>query len=232
MCVEVGNLTEDKEGSTDPDEQGAMVLGGSRRIGAEDPVGDVETGESPVVGAVLKDVASGHGGIAESVHEEGLILALEEVQGQEEADEELHVGWLRERLFKVEVHEVTEGEEEESWNQEGAKVFDNEDGAPCDLGTYLIGKMTTIAVLVTSSAFSLIFGVSHRRFIRPRTEIFDMDHTRLLESSVPNGGSLGIRNYRSVTALGDAQSVHRSTRGFSNGVVQLFTRCGGCDIDL
>jgi hypothetical protein len=50
------------------------------------------------------------------VHEEGLILALQEVQGQEEADEELQVGGLGEGLVEVEVDQVAEGEEEEGWD--------------------------------------------------------------------------------------------------------------------
>jgi hypothetical protein len=33
------------------------------------------------VRAVLEDVSGGHGGVAEAVHEDCLILALEEVQG-------------------------------------------------------------------------------------------------------------------------------------------------------
>jgi hypothetical protein len=48
----------------------------------------------------------------------------------------LQVGWLGEGLVEVEVDQVAEGEEEEGWNQEGSEVFDDEDGAPCDLGAY------------------------------------------------------------------------------------------------
>jgi hypothetical protein len=68
------------------------------------------------VGAVLEDVAGRHGGVAEAVHEYGLILALQEVQGQEKADEELQVGGLGEGLVEVEVDQVAEGEEEEGWD--------------------------------------------------------------------------------------------------------------------
>jgi hypothetical protein len=88
------------------------------------------------VGAVLEDVTGGHGGVAEAVHEEGLILTLQEVQGQEEADQELNVGWLGEGLVEVEVDQIAEGEEEEGRDEEGSEVFNDEDGAPCDLGPY------------------------------------------------------------------------------------------------
>ena len=49
----------------------------------EDPVGDVESGQDPVVRAVLEDVPHGHCGKAEAVHEEGLELAFGEVEGEE-----------------------------------------------------------------------------------------------------------------------------------------------------
>lgn len=114
--VEVRHLTEDEQCNAGVYENGVVLRRGSRRVGAEYPVRDVEASEGPVVGAVLEDVAGGHGGVAEAVHEEGLILALQEVQGQEEADEELQVGGLGEGLVEVEVDQVAEGEEEEGWD--------------------------------------------------------------------------------------------------------------------
>lgn len=136
MSVQVGNLAEDEECQTGVHESGVGIgcRGGS--VGAEDPVGDVEAGEGPVVSAVLEDVAGRHGCVAEAVDEDGLILALEEVNGQESTDEELGVGGVGEGLIVVEVKQRAEGEEEESWDEEGTQVFDDEDGAPCDLRTY------------------------------------------------------------------------------------------------
>lgn len=135
MRIEVCELAEDKQSNTGVHEDGVIIRRGSRSVGAEYPVRDVEASEGPVVGAVLEDVAGRHGGVAEAVHEEGLILALEEVQGQEEAHQELQLGGLRQGLLEVEVDQVAEGKEEEGRDQEGSEVFNDEDGAPCNLGT-------------------------------------------------------------------------------------------------
>lgn len=86
MCVQVRQLTKDKDRETKVHK---TLVGSARRgssIRAEDPVSDVETGQNPVVGTVLDDVAGGHGCATEAVHEDGFELALQEVQGQQGAD--------------------------------------------------------------------------------------------------------------------------------------------------
>jgi hypothetical protein len=50
----------------------------------------------------------------------------------------LHVGWLGEGLVEVEIDQVAEGKEEKGWDQEGSEVFNDEDGAPCNLRTCLL----------------------------------------------------------------------------------------------
>lgn len=84
--IEVCQLTEDEQRNPGVHENGVVIGRGSRCVGAEYPVRDVEAGEGPVVSAILEYVAGGHGGVAEAVHEDGLVLALQEVQGQEGAD--------------------------------------------------------------------------------------------------------------------------------------------------
>jgi len=90
--IEVEDLAESENSKTGIHESlvGLRCSGGSVRT--EDPVGDIETGQHPVVSAILEDVASRHGGAAEAVHEDSFILALQEVQGQKDADQELSVG--------------------------------------------------------------------------------------------------------------------------------------------
>lgn len=116
MSIEVGQLAEHEQCKAGVHENLVGVGRGSRRVRAEYPVRDVEACQGPVVGTVFEDVAGGHGGVAETVHEDGLVLALEKVQCQHRADEELGLRRLGERLVVVEVEEWTEGEEEESWD--------------------------------------------------------------------------------------------------------------------
>lgn len=78
---------------------------------------------------VLEDVEGGHGGVGEAVHEQGLELAFEVVDHDQGAGEGLQGGRLgRCRLVDVGSQVVDEGVDEE-----GAGVFDEEDGAPIDL---------------------------------------------------------------------------------------------------
>lgn len=135
MSIQVGNLTEDEERKTGVHKSGVGISCRGGSVGTEDPVGDVEASEGPVVSAVLEDVAGRHGCVAEAVNEDGLILALEEVDSQEGTNEELGVGGVGEGLIVVEVKQRAEGEEEESWDEERSQVFDDEDGAPRDLRT-------------------------------------------------------------------------------------------------
>lgn len=132
--IQVGQFAKHEQCNADI-HKGWIGRGGSTRVRAEDPVGNVETGQCPVVGAVLEDVASRHGGIAEAVHKHRLKLALQEVDGQQGANQQLQVRRLRERLVEAEVQQRAEREEEQGGDQERSEVLDDEDGAPCDLGT-------------------------------------------------------------------------------------------------
>lgn len=58
--------------------------------------------------------------------EEGFELAFEEVEGQEDAGEGLQVGGLGRRVGV----DVGACEVEERVDEEGAEVFDDEDGSP------------------------------------------------------------------------------------------------------
>jgi hypothetical protein len=116
------------------------------------PVGQVESGENPVVSAVLEDVESGHGGGGEAVDKDGLILALQEVQEDQGANELLSLGRRGDDTGGGRVdgsgqvaHGVpggsgvevrTERSEEERVDQKGSEVLDEEDGAPGNLGTW------------------------------------------------------------------------------------------------
>ena len=113
VCVQVGQLTKDEDRETEVHEGFVGSVCSGSGVRAEDPVGDVETSQDPVVGAVLDDVAGGHGSAAKAVHEDGLKLALEEVHAQQSADQELGVGGGGD-LVEVEVQEGSKGEEEES----------------------------------------------------------------------------------------------------------------------
>ena len=80
--VEVGELGKNVEGDASVDKGvaplGQLCSGGVP--GAVDPVGEVEAGQQVVVGAVLEDVAEGHGAVGEAVDKDGLVLTLQEVQ--------------------------------------------------------------------------------------------------------------------------------------------------------
>lgn len=81
---------------------------------------------------VLEDVECGHGRVAEAVHEDGLELALEEVQGDQDAGDDLQLGgWAGGIAVDVRAQDVEEERVDEEW----AEVFNDEDGAPGDLKT-------------------------------------------------------------------------------------------------
>lgn len=86
VSIEVEDLAQSEQSKTGIQKGGIGLGRGGGGVRTEDPVGDVETGQSPVVRAVLEDVPGGHGGVAEAVHKDGFILTLQEVQGQEGAD--------------------------------------------------------------------------------------------------------------------------------------------------
>ena len=102
--------------------EGARVVDGQ---------GAQQARDNPVEAAVLEDVAGRHGVGGELVHEEGLELALGEVQRDEPQREGLQVGG-RARGGRA----VDGGPQEvdQRVDEQGPEVFDQEDGAPGDLG--------------------------------------------------------------------------------------------------
>jgi hypothetical protein len=55
--------------------------------------------------------------------------------------------------------------------------------------------------------------------IQVRTEILDMDDTRLLQAGILDSGVLRVGNHAAVTSLGDAQTVNRGAGSFSDSIV-------------
>lgn len=108
------------------------------------------------------------------MYKDGLILALEEVQCQQGADEELSVGRLGERLIVVKVQEWAQGEKEEGWNQKRAEVFDDEDGAPCDLGACIGWRKDMLAECSMRGSREWLWPCPNGFAVR--TQIFDMNH--------------------------------------------------------
>lgn len=100
--------------------------------GTVDPVCEVDTGEDPVVGAVLEDVSHGHGCQGELVDVERLVLAFYEVQDYHGHREHLGEGEGRTAVAVEVGTEQKKGEVDEDW----AGVFDYEDCEPGDLGTW------------------------------------------------------------------------------------------------
>lgn len=56
------------------------------------------------------------------------------------------------------------------------------------------------------------------------TQILDVDHAGVAQTSVVDGDVLRIGNSRAVTALSDAQTVCRYTADLSDHVVEVITR--------
>lgn len=81
MCIQVGQLSEYKESQSNVPDKDVGLCCCCRGVGTENPICDVEAGQNPIVGAVLDNIASGHGGIAEAVDKDGLKLAFQEMDG-------------------------------------------------------------------------------------------------------------------------------------------------------
>lgn len=133
VCGEVGELAEDVQshGRVGQERRGVGVCGW--RVGRVGEVCDQDAGEQPVVGGVLEDVQERHGGEREAVDEEGLELALDEVQH----DHPERQG-LQGRRALVEGRQgvdVRAEVVEERVDEERAEVLDDEDGTPGDLRT-------------------------------------------------------------------------------------------------
>lgn len=136
MGVQVGQFSKSEESQSCVKELRVEVISCRGRVGAEDPVCDVEASQNPVMCTVLEDIAGRHRRIAEAVNEDGFELAFQEVDAQKGANKKLDVGGIGERLVEVVVDvRPQRGGEEEGRNNERAKVFNNEHGLPSDLGT-------------------------------------------------------------------------------------------------
>ena len=132
--VQIGQLAKCEESQSCVKKLRVEVVSCRGRVGAEDPVCDVEASQDPVVCTVLEDIAGRHRRIAEAVNEDGFELAFQEMDAQKGANQKLDVGGIGERLVEVVVDERPQREEEEGRNDERTKVFNNEHGPPSDLG--------------------------------------------------------------------------------------------------
>ena len=140
MDSPVAVLANDKGGETEKVEK-VELLASRPRHGAVDVQGAQETGKEPVEGRVAEDVEGGHGVGRELVDEESLPLALEEVNLEEGKDNPLHGHHGRLGLILVkegfEAIDVRAEIDDKSMEKDGTKVFNNEDSAPRDLGSYV-----------------------------------------------------------------------------------------------
>lgn len=145
MVEEVADLGEDPDTGETVLHVGVVgPVGSVRDVGAGtvDVPGEEDSGEEPVVCRVLEDVEDGHGRRGEAVEEDAFELALEEVEGGENHEEGLSGGSLGDG-GEVGV-EVGAGEVEEGVDDERAEVFDNEDGAPANLRTWISISLTAL----------------------------------------------------------------------------------------
>lgn len=86
------------------------------------------------MGRILEDVGVGHGREGEAVDEDGFQLALEEVQCDHPEGEGLKGGGAL--VEGRELVDVGAKVVEDRVDEKGSEVFDDEDGAPCDLRTW------------------------------------------------------------------------------------------------
>lgn len=128
----VGGLAKEEDDCAD-NVDGVVAGEGGGRGGRVDVPGAEEAGKGPVEEGVLEDVAEGHGVGGELVHEEGLVLALEEVAEKHGEGEELG---RREGLLGTGARvDVGAQADDGDVDEDGSKVLDHEDGAPCQLGS-------------------------------------------------------------------------------------------------
>lgn len=125
----VANLAKEVEGGSGGVDGGLVGLGGE---GARPVDGDgaEEAGKGPVEEAVLDNVGDGHGVGRELVDKGRLELALEEMRHDEGKREPLRVG----HGLVATGEDVGSGGDDGGVDQDGAKVLDEEDGSPGNLG--------------------------------------------------------------------------------------------------
>lgn len=84
--------------------------------------------------AVLEYIPGRHGGEGESMHKESFGFTLQKMQGHQDAEESLRVGWCRwSGMVNVRAEEIYDG-----MDQKGAQVFNHEDCSPGDLWSQVL----------------------------------------------------------------------------------------------
>lgn len=120
------------------------------------------------------------------------------------------MGRFGQGLLEVEIDQIAEGKEEEGRNEEGSEVFNDEDGAPCNLGACSlwrdINQFESVQV-----ARHCGFGCPGSYFrnleelaVQIHTKVFDMDDAGLPQSGILDSRVLRIGNHTAVTSFGDA----------------------------
>lgn len=151
--------------------------------------------------AVLDDVEGRHGGVAESVDEDGLIFTLQEVEGEKAAEEDLQVRRFRDGLVEVEVEVRSEGKEEQGRDEHGSEIFDDEDGAPADLRAQIL-DLEHIFLAQAGAGDCVVLGIRHQA---PVTGFSD---SQAVDGEARHFGErlvnlLGRRVRRDLNLLGD-----------------------------
>lgn len=123
----VADLTKQVERGADSIDDRVVGAGGQRPGTVVDGPGAEGAGDGPVEEAVLEDVAGRHGVCGELVDKERLELALGKV-GDDHAEAE-PLRWRHGRVLE----QVRPGGDGGAVDEDGAQVFDDEDGSPCDL---------------------------------------------------------------------------------------------------
>jgi len=139
MCLKIAIFTNSIQGQSSKHKQVVRLLcsGGVWRI---DPSGDVEASQHPVMEAVLEDVPEGHGRRGESMNEQCFQLTLHEVAHYKQQSERLQVralGWS----VRVDIRSQSV---DDRVDEHRAGVFNDEHGAPADLGPKILHVYRTL----------------------------------------------------------------------------------------
>lgn len=164
------------------------------------------------MGAVLDDVVGRHGGIAETVDVDGLELALQEMHGQELADEKLKAGSFG-QLVEVVVDQWSQRVEEQDGDEQRPEVLDDKHSAPADL------RACTVAIEALVSLFRLLSSNIAGCQLRPHTKVLDMDDTLVLQSQIIDDGVARIGHDAAIASLGNSHAMNGAARGLRERVV-------------